>query len=65
MRTMRRLLLLRGLVTVVAAVASVIFFASGETLLGALLAGLVITNIVLITVFVRAQRSQSSGEVQA
>ena len=55
MRSMRRLLLLRGLVTIVAAAASIVAFASGETVFGALLAGLAITNVILITIFVRAQ----------
>lgn len=58
MQTMHRLLLLRGLVTLVAAIASVAAFASGETVFGALLAGLAITNVVLITIFVRAQQAQ-------
>jgi hypothetical protein len=56
MRNMRRLLVLRGLVTLVAAAASVAAFASGEAVFGALLAGLAITNVILITLFARAQR---------
>lgn len=54
-RTMRRLLLLRGVVTAVAAAAAIAAFVSGETLFGALLAALAITNAILIAIFVRAQ----------
>lgn len=51
---LRRLLILRGIVTIVATLAAVAAFVAGETVFGALLAGLAITNTVLIVVFVRA-----------
>ena len=56
MRPMTKLLVLRGVVAFVVAVLAVISFASGEEIFGALLAGLAITNVILITVFASRQR---------
>lgn len=51
MRPMTKLLLLRGVIAVVVGVLAIVAFANGEELFGALLAGLAITNVILITVF--------------
>ena len=56
MQPMQRLLLVRGGLTLVAAVLAIVAFASGEELFGALMAGLAITNVILITFFVVQQR---------
>jgi uncharacterized membrane protein HdeD (DUF308 family) len=56
MRPMTKLLVLRGVIAVVVAVLAVISFASGEEIFGALLAGLAITNVILIAVFGSRQR---------
>jgi uncharacterized membrane protein len=54
--TLRRLLLARGLLVVVVSILAVVAFASDEEIFGALLAGLAITNLILITIFVARQR---------
>jgi hypothetical protein len=47
----RRLLLMRGGVVVLAAIGAVIAFTSGEEIFGALLTGLVVANVLLIAFF--------------
>ena len=49
--TLRRLLLVRGLLVVVVGVLAIVAFASGEEIFGALLAGLAVTNVILIAIF--------------
>jgi hypothetical protein len=57
--TLRRLLLVRGLLVVVVGVLAIVAFASGEEIFGALLAALAITNVILIVIFARRIASQS------
>jgi len=53
---MTRLLVLRGVFAIVVGALAVVAFASGAEIFGALLAGLAITNVVLIVVFAMRQR---------
>jgi hypothetical protein len=58
---MTKLLLLRGLMVVVVGVLAVVAFANGEEIFGALLAGLAITNVILIAIFTSRQLRRPSG----
>jgi hypothetical protein len=54
--TLRKLLVFRGILAVVVAVLAVVAFASGHEIFGALLAGLAITNVILVAIFVSRPR---------
>ena len=60
MRSMRNLLILRGAVACLVAVAAIVAFMNGEPIFGALLAGFAIANAILIVVFARAHARNAS-----
>jgi hypothetical protein len=57
---MRGLLILRGGVALLVAVAAVVAFLNDEPVFGALLAGFAIANFILIVVFARAHARNAS-----
>jgi membrane protein implicated in regulation of membrane protease activity len=56
MRPLTKLLLVRSVIAFVVGVLAIVAFANGQGIFGALLAGLAITNVVLIAVFASRQR---------